>query len=115
MTCDAWQVVIVPFPFTERSTTKKRPALVLSQKRFNRHGHSILTMITSAAHDPWPGDTRLADLDAAGLRRPCIVRLKIFTLDNRFIARRLGHLAAADRKRVGLELAAHLATTDSLS
>jgi mRNA interferase MazF len=109
--CEPWQVVIVPFPFTDRSQTKRRPALVLSKARFNRHGHSILSMITSAAHEPWPGDTPLKDLASAGLQRPCLVRLKIFTLDNRFILRRIGILAAADRKRLGSELAAHLVVT----
>lgn len=111
MICEPWQVVIVPFPFTDRSQTKRRPALVLSQKRFNRHGHSILSMITSAAHEPWLGDTPLTNLASAGLQRPCLVRLKIFTLDNRFILRRIGILAAADRKRLGSELAAHLVVT----
>lgn len=109
MTCDAWQVVIVPFPFTDRGTTKKRPALVLSHKRFNRHGHTILAMITSAAHAPWPGDVRLTALKEAGLVQPCIVRLKLFTLDNRFIERLAGRLARADRARVSGELVAHVA------
>ncbi len=108
MICEPWQVVIVPFPVTDRSQTKRRPALVLSQTRFNRRGHSILSMITSAAHEPWPGDAPLTDLVSAGLQSPCLVRLKIFTLDNRFMLRRIGTLAAADRKRVGSELAAHL-------
>lgn len=112
MICEPWQVVIVPFPFTDRSQTKRRPALVLSQVRFNRAGHAILAMITSMAHNPWPGDTPLTDLVSAGLRRPCIVRLKIFTLDNRLILRRVGILAAADRKRLGSELAAHLVVTN---
>jgi mRNA-degrading endonuclease toxin of MazEF toxin-antitoxin module len=71
VTCEAWQVVIVPFPFTDRGTTKKRPALVLSHKRFNRHGHTILAMVTSAAHAPWPGDVRLTNLKEAGLVQPC--------------------------------------------
>ena len=57
MTCELWQVVVVPFPFTDRATTKRRPALVLSAKAFNRNGHSVLAMITSASHRPWPGDT----------------------------------------------------------
>ena len=30
MTFDAGDVIIVPFPFTDRTTTKRRPALVLS-------------------------------------------------------------------------------------
>ncbi len=108
MTCEAWQVVIVPFPFTDRGTTKKRPALVLSHKRFNRRGHTILAMVTSAAHAPWPGDVPLTNLKDAGLTKPCLVRLKLFTLDNRFIERLAGRLAGADRARVSGELATHV-------
>ena len=104
MTCDTWQVVVVPFPFTDRATTKRRPALVLSAKAFNRHGYSVLAMVTSASHQPWPGDTPLADLKGAGLKTPSLVRLKLFTLDNRFIARRLGVLAARDRSAVAAEV-----------
>ena len=108
MVCDAWQVVVVPFPFTDRRTTKRRPALVLSRKRFSSHGHTVLAMITSAVHAPWPGDTRLADLASAGLRKPCLVRLKLFTLDNRFIERQIGQLARADRTNVSAALTAHV-------
>ncbi len=104
MTCEPWQVVVVPFPFTDRATAKRRPALVLSAKAFNRHGHSVLAMITSASHQPWPGDTPLRDLKAAGLTTESLVRLKIFTLDNRFVARRLGVLAARDRVAVAAQL-----------
>ena len=103
MTCEPWHVVVVPFPFTDRATTKRRPALVLSAKAFNRQGHSVLAMITSASHPPWPGDTSLGDLKSAGLNAPSLVRLKVFTLDNRFIARRLGMLAAGDRVAVAGE------------
>ena len=104
MICEPWQVVVVPFPFTDRATTRRRPALVLSAKEFNRHGHSVLAMITSASHQPWSGDTRLSDLKAAGLTTESLVRLKIFTLDNRFVARSLGTLAVTDRVAVSTEL-----------
>jgi mRNA interferase MazF len=100
VTCDAWQVVVVPFPFTDRATRKRRPALVMSRKAFNRHGYSVLAMITSASHAPWPGDTPIGDLHAAGLAAPSLVRLKIFTIDNRFIARRVGALEASGRAAV---------------
>ena len=109
MTCESWQVVVVPFPFTDRGTTKRRPALVISAKDFNRHGHSVLAMITSAVHQPWPGDTPLGDLKAAGLTTASLVRLKIFTLDNRFIARRLGTLGSVDRTSVTNQIRACLA------
>ena len=104
MTCERWQTVVVPFPFTDRAATKRRPAVVLSTRAFNRHGHSVLAMITSASHRPWPGDTSLTDLKGAGLTTPSLVRLKIFTLDNRFIARRIGVLSARDQHVIGAQL-----------
>lgn len=112
MTCEPWQVVVVPFPFTDRATTKRRPALVLSASAFNRHGHSVLAMITSASHQPWPGDTLLSDLESAGLKTPSLVRLKLFTLDNRFIARSIGTLAARDTTAVAAEVRRVVALTD---
>lgn len=108
MTCEAWDVVTVPFPFTDRASQKRRPALVLSQKSFNRHGQSLMAMITSASHPRWPGDSPLAQWAAAGLSQPCVVRLKLFTLDNRLVLKRIGHLADEDKNRVGDALKAIL-------
>ncbi len=108
MTCEQWDVIVVPFPFVERAGHKKRPALVVSKAAFNRHGHSILAMITSAAHQPWPGDTPLAQLGAGGLDQPCLVRLKLFTLDNRLILKTIGHLAPSDRVPVEKSIQAFL-------
>ena len=106
MTCESWQVVVVPSPFTDRATTKRRPALVLSAKAFNRHGYSVLAMITSASHQPWPGDTPIRDMKNVGLKTPSLVRLKLFTLDNRFIARRIGTLGSPDQTSVATRLRA---------
>ncbi len=100
MICDRWDVVVVPFPFSEKTGSKRRPALVLSNAAFNRSGHTVLAMITTRGHHPWPGDYEITDLEAAGLPLPCIVRLKLFTLDNRLILRRAGRLADGDREAV---------------
>ena len=108
MTCETWQVAVVPFPFTDRATTRRRPALVLSARAFNRRGHSVLAMITSASHQPWAGDTPIGDLKTAGLKAPSLVRLKLFTLDNRFIARRIGTLGSPDQMLVATKLRAFL-------
>lgn len=94
-------VVVVPFPFTDREASKRRPALVLSSASFNRATrHSVLAMITSAEQSSWPGDVVITDLDAAGLPSDCLVRLKLFTLDHRLIVKRAGTLAAKDRERL---------------
>lgn len=106
--CKPWDVVVVPFPFTERPGIKRRPALVLSQLRFNEKGHIILAMITTQAHSPWPGDIAIDDLETAGLHVNCLVRLKIFTLDNRLILKKIGALSTADRKKVSLVIHRYL-------
>jgi len=97
---DRWDVVLVPFPFSEGHGTKRRPALALSSPAFNRAGHTILAMITIREHNPWLGDTEIEEHRAAGLPLRCLVRLKLFTLDNHLILRRLGSLAASDAARV---------------
>ena len=108
MNCNQWEVVTVPFPFTEKLRTKRRPALVLSKKVFNENGHSLLLMITTKAHSPWPGDTNLEAYRAAGLQTACIVRLKAFTLDNRLILKKLGTISAADHQKIAKHLRAYV-------
>jgi len=96
---ERFEVVRVPFPFTDRQAEKNRPALIVSDRAaFNRlAGHSVMAMITSAGHAPWPLDVSIADLKSAGLPAPSIVRFKLFTLDHRLVRGKLGRLAEKDR------------------
>jgi len=107
--CERFEVVVVPFPFSEKGGDTRRPALVISNRKFNDTGHTVLAMITTEGHDPWPGDHPINDLEEAGLPLRCIVRLKLFTLDNRLILRQLGKLGDSDRKQVASSLYKHLA------
>ncbi len=94
---ECFDVVVVPFPFTDRLAAKRRPAVVVSQAGFNDNsGNAVLAMITSAEQSNWPGDMPIRKLAAAGLSSPCLVRLKLFTLDQRLILRKSGRLAAVD-------------------
>lgn len=107
MTYERFSVVRVPFPFTDRNASKNRPALVLSDPdAFNQPaGHSVMAMITSLGHTPWPLDCPLADLAAAGLPAPSMVRFKLFTLDHRLVRGQLGKLAVQDQAAVRTALA----------
>ncbi|TAL11560.1 MAG: type II toxin-antitoxin system PemK/MazF family toxin [Nitrospirae bacterium] len=106
MSYERFDVVVVPFPFTDSAATKRRPALVISDaKAFNLPaGHSIMAMITSAGNPAWPLDVEITDRNTVGLAAASLVRMKLFTLDNRFILRRLGQLAATDCKTVAAAL-----------
>lgn len=99
---DRFDVLVVPFPFTDRTATKRRPAVVLSSEAgFNRAAkHIVLAMVTSATDTAWPLDVNIADLKRAGLNVACAVRFKLFTLDQRLVIRRVGSLATNDQKRV---------------
>lgn len=106
MTFERFDVVKVPFPFTDKAQTKKRPALVLSDgERFNRLvGHSVLAMITSADNSSWLLDAPIYELQQAGLPAASVVRMKLFTLDERFILGKIGRLAAVDQQEVARSL-----------
>lgn len=106
MDYDRFDVVIVPFPFTDKAQVKRRPALVLSSHAAfaRKAGHSVMAMITSAQNPPWPLDVPISDLDAAGLPAPSVVRMKLFTLDHRFIVDKRGKLSEKDRKAVNRAL-----------
>ena len=102
VTFDAFDVVVVPFPFTDRTTTKRRPALVLSDAgNFNKQvGQSVLAMITSAVNSNWPLDVDITDLDSAGLPSASVIRMKLFTLDDQLVIRKAGALSDNDQQRV---------------
>ena len=96
-----WDIVKVPFPYTDRPIRQRRPALVLAAGELEAaHGLLWLAMITSAANRGWPGDVAISDLDAAGLPVSSIVRpAKIATIKTRD-AEGLGTLPLNDRAAV---------------
>jgi mRNA interferase MazF len=63
-----------------------------------------MAMITSAANPPWSLDLTVTDLALAGLPRPSVVRMKLFTLDDRLVLRVAGRLAPADAEKVEASL-----------
>ena len=99
MTCDAWGVVVVPFPFSESAEVKFRPAVVLSARPFNQCGLSIMAMVTSARRSKVQGDVPLP-AGTSGLPKDSLIRMKLFTLDNRLIKTRVGVLPDAIGERL---------------
>ncbi len=109
MTFEAFDVVVVPFPFTGREISRRRPALVISNRRFNEtHPAAMLAMITSAANVGWPSDVPLTNLADAGLNAESVVRMKLFTLDLEFIRGRIGTLGERDRRAMETMVKAHV-------
>jgi len=92
------EVVLIAFPFTDLSTTKMRPALIVSSNEFNsRNLDVILAAITSQIPKKIPTTDHLLALDdqkQAGLPKTSLVKLgKVVTLDQRLVRKKLGSLS----------------------
>ena len=110
MIFEPFDVVVVPFPFTDREAERRRPAVIVSSHEFNAtHEQSVLAMITTAGGGEWPSDVAIRDWNEAGLSVPCKVRLKLFTLDDALILRRAGALSDRDAQAVRGSLVRFLA------
>lgn len=53
----AWEVVVVPFPYSERLAEKRRPAVVVSNAALGAAGAIWIAMITGAGKPRRPGDS----------------------------------------------------------
>lgn len=102
-------VVKVPFPYTDRATRQSRPALVVAAGDLEvEHGLLWVVMITSAENRRWPGDLAIADLAAAGLPAPSVIRTaKIATIEAAD-ASKLGRIVPALYRRVAGQLSENL-------
>jgi mRNA interferase MazF len=88
-------VVLIPFPFTDLTSSKRRPALIISSEVFNStHDDVIVIGITSQIPARLSEDEFLIPataLSAAGLPKASLVKLsKVVTLHQQLIVKRLG-------------------------
>ena len=106
-----FDVVVVPFPYSDRLAEKRRPALVVSGPPLDGFGVLWLAMITSAENSAWACDVSIVDLARAGLPAASVVRpAKIACVDPDRVLRRAGVLDAATARRVARQMRRFLAT-----
>jgi mRNA interferase MazF len=78
-------VVRVPFPYTDRSTRQRRPALVVSRGGLGEDRRLLwVAMITSAENRSWADDVPFGETYAdAGLPAPSVIRpCKLATIES---------------------------------
>ncbi|NQT25809.1 type II toxin-antitoxin system PemK/MazF family toxin [candidate division KSB1 bacterium] len=92
-----WDIILVPFPFTDLSASKKRPALVVSPDEYNERLDVVIAFITSKIDLPKrAGDYHILDWKAANLPKPSMIRMKFATIDKTIIVRKLGAISDMD-------------------
>jgi mRNA interferase MazF len=88
-------IVLIPFPYSDLSTTKQRPVLVLSNTNYNKvQSDLVVAAITSNLNDKtYTIQITADDLDEGQLRAISVVRAdKIYTFSNQIVIKKFGHL-----------------------
>ena len=92
-------IVLVPFPFTDQSTAKKRPAVIISSSGYNRQRPDIILMaVTSQMRSTgYYGDTPISQWKKAGLLKPSVIKPICTTIEKGLVLKKLGQLEKRDK------------------
>jgi mRNA interferase MazF len=93
-------VVLVPFPFTNQRTNKKRPAVVSSSPVYNTERPDLIVMAVTSQTATAPsgfGEAGVTHWREAGLLKPSVFKPLLATIERPLVLRRLGKLQPADR------------------
>ncbi len=97
-------VVLVPFPFSNQTDLKKRPAVVISANSYNNTSHDavIMAITSQIAKTIGIGECLITNWQEAGLLKPSVLKTAISTVEQSLILKKLGRLS----KRIsGFEIA----------
>ena len=100
-----WDIVLVPFPFTDLSAVKKRPALIISSNEYNEYQDVVVAFVTSnLATQQRMGDYKIREWEKSNLPKPSMIRMKFATIDKSIILKTLGRLPEKDSNEFGQAL-----------
>lgn len=77
------EIVLVPFPYSDLSTTKRRPVLIMSNDNYNNQFEDVLVcvIITNLYKDAYSVDLANNDLEISVLPESSVVKAhKLFTI-----------------------------------
>ncbi len=91
-------VILVPFPFSDQTVTKKRPAVIVSSDKYNVISQDIVIMaITGQMRGRLGvGEFLIEDWQPAGLLKPSAVKSAISTIEQRLVLKLLGRFSSED-------------------
>ena len=96
-------VVLVPFPFTDQSASKWRPAVIVSNQAYNLAKPDLVVMAVTSQLRPTPalGEVWINHWRQSGLLKPSANKPVFATIEQRLVIRQLGTLQAADKLALG--------------
>ena len=100
-------VVLVPFPFTDQSASKRRPAIVISSAAYHRARPDLLIMAVTSQRPSTlsVGEVQVQDWRTAGLLKPSVPKPVLTTIDPALVLKKLGQLTSTDQTALRQALA----------
>ena len=91
-------VVLVPFPFTDQTATKKRPAVVVSSNQYNNARPDVILMAITSHMSGYSriGEVVVAGWQIAGLLKASTIKPIVTTIEKSLVIRKLGQLEEHD-------------------
>ncbi|MCO6412629.1 MAG: type II toxin-antitoxin system PemK/MazF family toxin [Thiogranum sp.] len=91
-------IILVPFPFTDQSRSKKRPAVIISSTNYNSERPDLIIMaVTSQLKQSHTfGEVIVENWQSAGLLKPSAIKPVITTIEKRLVIKAMGRLNADD-------------------
>ena len=91
-------VILVPFPFTDQSSSKKRPAVIISTAHYNTERPDFIIMAITSQIRPQSlfGDAIVKEWEAAGLLKPSAIKPVVATIEQSLTIQQLGRLEPDD-------------------
>ena len=96
-------IVLIPVPFTDLSSQKRRPVIVVSNDKYNRSSADIVVvaMTSNPAKTPFSFEITASDLVEGSLNRPGMVRVdKIYTLAQSIVVKKFGKISPQVVQRI---------------
>lgn len=93
-------IILVPFPFTDQSTTKKRPAVAVSSTQYNQNRPDLVLMAVTSQLRPTAsfGEVFISEWKKAGLLKASAVKPIFTTIEKRLVLKNLGRLGQKDQQ-----------------
>ena len=88
-------IVLLPYPFTDLSTSKVRPAVVVSSNK-GKYSDLFVVPITSRTSNLGAGEFQLAGWQSAGLNIPSAVKRGCVLVDVALFRKMVGTLSIED-------------------
>ena len=94
------EIVLVPFPFTDQTGIKKRPAVIVSGAAYNAARRDVVIMAVTSQTRPVGaiGEVQVKDWKGAGPIKPSVIKAVITTIEASLVLRRLGQLNKQDQQ-----------------